>query len=92
MSLCLLQVIRDGAAIAEIGGYKCIEVVDEGKTEWEIVQAATNIMTAEIARKYPHPPVLDSKARHGQGLNEGSGITHKKGRDIRATEAVQKKN
>ena len=53
--------IRDGAAIAEIGGYKCIELAEEGKAEWEIVQASTNEMTKHIASKYPHPPVLDSK-------------------------------
>lgn len=64
-----IQVIRDGAAIAEIGGYKCLEVMAEGIAEWEVVQAATNVMSKCIAQKYPHPPVLDTWSWFQTGIN-----------------------
>ena len=52
--------IRDGAAIADIGGAACVEAIAEGVPEHEVAVHATGAMTREIARRYPHAELMDT--------------------------------
>jgi len=61
--------IRDGAAIADIGGWACLEAMDEGVPEHEVALAATAAMVREIARRYPHTELMDTWTWFQSGIN-----------------------
>jgi len=61
--------IRDGAAIADIGGFACVEAIAEQAPEHEIALHATQAMVREIARRYPHTELADTWAWFQSGLN-----------------------
>jgi creatinase len=63
------QVIRDGAAISDLGGAACVEAMGEGVPEYEIARAATTAMVREIARRYPHTELMDSWTWFQSGIN-----------------------
>ena len=44
-----IQHIRNGARIADIGGYAVVEAIREGVPEYEVALAGTQAMTREIA-------------------------------------------
>ena len=61
--------IRDGAAIADIGGAVGVEAIAEGVPEHEVALHATTAMTREIARRYPRAELLDTWAWLQSGVN-----------------------
>ena len=61
--------IRDGAAIADIGGAAGVEAVAEGVPEHEVALHATRAMVREIARRYPHVELQDTWAWFQSGIN-----------------------
>ena len=61
--------IRDGAAIADIGGAACVEAIAEGVPEHEVALHATGAMVREIARRYPHVELMDSWTWFQSGPN-----------------------
>ena len=61
--------IRDGAAIADIGGAACVEAIAEGVPEHEIALHATSSMWREIARRYPDSELMDTWTWFQSGLN-----------------------
>ena len=61
--------IRDGAAIADIGGAAGVEVIAEGVPEHEVALHATTSMTREIARRYPHVELMDTWSWFQSGVN-----------------------
>lgn len=63
------QIIRDGAAISDIGGAAAVEAIGEGVPEHEIALASTNAMVREIARRYPHTELMDTWSWVQSGLN-----------------------
>ena len=62
-------IIRDGAAIADIGGWAVVEALKEGVPEHEIALAGTAAMTREIARRYPHSEIRDTWVWFQSGIN-----------------------
>ena len=61
--------IRDGAAIADIGGAACVEAIAEHAPEHEVALHATGAMVREIARRYPHVELQDSWTWFQSGPN-----------------------
>ena len=61
--------IRDGAAIADIGGAAGVEAIAEGVPEHEVALHATRAMVREIARRYPHVELQDTWAWFQSGIN-----------------------
>ena len=62
-------VIRDGAAIADIGGAASVEAIAEGVPEHEVALHATGAMVREIARRYPHVELQDTWSWFQSGIN-----------------------
>ena len=61
--------IRNGAAIADIGGAACVEAVEESTPEHEVALHATRAMVREIARRYPHVELQDTWTWFQSGPN-----------------------
>lgn len=64
-----IELIRTGAAVADIGGAACVEAIAEGVPEYEVALAATAAMTCEIARRVPHGELRDTWTWFQSGLN-----------------------
>jgi creatinase len=62
-------VVRDGAAVADIGGAACIEAIEDGVPEHEVALHATGAMVREIARRYPHTELMDTWTWFQSGIN-----------------------
>ena len=62
-------VVRDGAAIADIGGAAGVEAIAEGVPEHEVALHATRAMVREIARRYPHLELQDTWSWFQSGIN-----------------------
>ena len=56
-----LQVIRNGARIADIGGAAGVEAIEENIPEYEVALHATQAMVREIAATYPNSDIMDSE-------------------------------
>ena len=61
--------IRNGAAIADIGGAAAVEAIAEAVPEHEVALHATRAMVREIARRYPHLELQDTWAWFQSGPN-----------------------
>ena len=56
-----IELIKQGARIADLGGEVVVKAIKEGAAEHEIALASTNAMVKEIADTYPHSEIRDSK-------------------------------
>lgn len=63
------DIIRNGAAISDIGGAAAMEAIGAGVPEHEIALASTRAMVREIARRYPHAELTDTWSWIQSGLN-----------------------
>ena len=61
--------IRDGAAVCDVGGWACREAVREGAPEHEVALHSTQAMVREIARRYPHTELMDTWTWFQSGIN-----------------------
>ena len=61
--------IRNGAAIADIGGAACVEAIAEDVPEHDVALHATRAMVREIAHRYPHAELMDSWVWFQSGVN-----------------------
>jgi len=64
-----IALITQGARIADIGGWACVEAIDEGVPEHEVALYATAAMVREIASAYPHTELMDTWTWIQSGLN-----------------------
>ncbi|SEJ58906.1 creatinase [Pseudomonas linyingensis] len=64
-----IELIKIGAAVADIGGAACVEAIAEGVPEYQVALAATTAMTREIARRVPHGELRDTWTWFQSGLN-----------------------
>ncbi len=64
-----IDVIRNGARIADIGGAACVEAIDEGVPEHEVALHSTRAMVREIAATYPHLELMDTWTWFQSGIN-----------------------
>lgn len=56
-----LELLRQGARIADLGGEAAKKVIREGVREYEVALVGTEVMVKEIAKTYPHHELRDSK-------------------------------
>ena len=61
--------IRDGAAVCDVGGWACREAIREGAPEHEVALHATQAMVREVARLYPHTELMDTWTWFQSGIN-----------------------
>ena len=59
-----IELIKNGARIAEIGGHACLAAVAENVPEYEIAMTSTEAMIRGIAATYPHADLMDSKTTY----------------------------
>lgn len=64
-----IALIKDGAAVADIGGAACVEAIGEGVPEHEVALHSTQTMVREIARRYPTSELMDTWTWFQSGLN-----------------------
>ena len=64
-----LDLIRDGARVADIGGAACVEALGECVPEYEIARHATHTMIREIAKSYPNSVLMDTWTWFQSGIN-----------------------
>jgi len=64
-----IELIRNGAQIADIGGAACVEAIGEDVPEHEVALASTRAMVREIARRYPGSELMDTWTWFQSGIN-----------------------
>ncbi len=64
-----IDLITNGARIADIGGAAVVEAIDEGVPEYEVALHGTQAMVREIARTYPHAELRDTWVWFQSGIN-----------------------
>ena len=64
-----IELIKNGARIADIGGYACREAIKENVPEYEVAIASTDAMIREIAATYPHVELRDTWTWFQSGIN-----------------------
>ena len=64
-----IEVIRNGARVADIGGAACAEAIAEGVPEHEVALHSTRAMVREIAATYPQVELMDTWTWFQSGIN-----------------------
>lgn len=64
-----IELIRQGARIADLGGYACVEAIQPGVPEHEVALHATQTMVREIAKTYPNTELRDTWTWFQSGIN-----------------------
>lgn len=64
-----IEVIRNGARVADIGGVACAEAIAEGVPEHEVALHSTRAMVREIAATYPQVELMDTWTWFQSGMN-----------------------
>lgn len=64
-----LDLIRAGAAVADVGGYAIREAVKEGAREIDVAMAGRDAMELEIAKRFPGAEYRDSWVWFQSGIN-----------------------
>ncbi|MDE3123441.1 MAG: aminopeptidase P family protein [Paracoccaceae bacterium] len=64
-----IELIRAGAAVADVGGYAIRDAVKEGLREIDIAMAGRDAMELEIARRFPDAEYRDTWVWFQSGLN-----------------------
>ncbi len=64
-----IALIREGARIADVGGYAVRDAIREGSREIDIAMAGRDAMELEIARSHPDSELRDSWVWFQSGLN-----------------------
>ncbi|MEZ5932962.1 MAG: M24 family metallopeptidase [Alphaproteobacteria bacterium] len=64
-----ILLIKEGARIADIGGFAAVEAIAVGAPEHEIALQATRAMVREIATTFPHAELMDTWTWFQSGLN-----------------------
>ncbi|MYM55078.1 aminopeptidase P family protein [Thalassovita mangrovi] len=64
-----IALIREGARVADVGGYAIRDAVKEGVREIDVAMAGRDAMEAEIARSFPDAEYRDTWVWFQSGLN-----------------------
>ncbi len=64
-----IELIRNGAQVADIGGAACVEAIGEGVPEYEVALHSTQAMVREISRRYPESDIMDTWTWFQSGIN-----------------------
>jgi creatinase len=63
-----IVVTKQGSRIADLGAAAAVDALHENVPEWEVAQAATNVMVREIAEAYPHSEIRDTFSWFQSGI------------------------
>jgi creatinase len=61
--------IKQGAAIADVGGAACVDAIGAGVPEYEVALHSTQEMVREIAKRFPDTELLDTWTWFQSGIN-----------------------
>ncbi len=64
-----IALIKNGAHVADIGGYAVVDAIEENVPEYEVALRGTEAMVREIARLYPHAELRDTWVWFQSGVN-----------------------
>ena len=64
-----IELIRNGAQVADIGGAACVDAIGEGVPEYEVALHSTQAMVREISRRYPESDIMDTWTWFQSGIN-----------------------
>ena len=64
-----IDLIRAGAATADVGGYAIREAIKEGAREIDVAMAGRDAMELEIARRFPNSEIRDTWVWFQSGIN-----------------------
>ena len=64
-----IELIRNGAQVADIGGAACVEAIGEGVPEYEVALHSTQAMVREISRRYPESDIMYTWTWFQSGIN-----------------------
>ena len=78
-----LEMIRHGAAVADVGGYAIKDAVREGAREIDIAMAGRNAMELEIAKRFPDAEYRDTWVWFQSGINTDGAHNPVTGRELK---------
>ena len=78
-----IEIIRNGARIADIGGFEILDNIKENATEIEIAIAGRDRMEREIAKTYPDAEYMDTWVWFQSGINTDGAHNPKTNRKIK---------
>ncbi len=78
-----IEIIKDGARIADLGGEEIVKNIREGNTELEIAISGRDKMEREIARIYPGAEYMDTWVWFQSGINTDGAHNPKTNRALR---------
>lgn len=64
-----IEIIRHGAAVADVGGYAIREAIREGTREIDVAMAGRDAMELEIAKRFPEAEYRDTWVWFQSGIN-----------------------
>ena len=64
-----IELIRNGAQVADVGGAACVKAIGEGVPEYEVALHSTQAMVREISRRYPESDIMDTWTWFQSGIN-----------------------
>nr|WP_299380439.1 M24 family metallopeptidase [uncultured Halomonas sp.] len=64
-----IELIRNGAQVADVGGEAIRDAIKAGVPEYEVALAGTQAMVREIAKRYPHGELMDTWVWFQSGIN-----------------------
>ena len=64
-----IALIKNGAAVCDVGGAALAAAVQEGVPEYEVALASTQAMVREIAKRYPNSELMDTWTWFQSGIN-----------------------
>ena len=78
-----IEIIKNGARIADLGGEEIIKNIKEGNTEIEIAIAGRDRMEREIAKTYPEAEFMDTWVWFQSGINTDGAHNPKTNRKLK---------
>ncbi len=78
-----IEIIKNGARIADLGGEEIVKNIKEGNSELEIAIAGRDLMEREIARTYPEAEYMDTWVWFQSGINTDGAHNPKTNRKIK---------
>ncbi len=78
-----IEIIKNGARIADIGGEEILKNIREGNSEIEIAIAGRDKMEREIAKTYPHAEYMDTWVWFQSGINTDGAHNPKTNRKLK---------
>ncbi len=77
-----IEIIKNGARIADLGGEEIVKNIYEGNTEIEIAIAGRDRMEREIAKSYPDAEYMDTWVWFQSGINTDGAHNPKTNRNL----------